>query len=141
MSNHVTAQVSPEHLHEEMRTAEILFSGTLAEGVVSGGAVALAIIALAGGLPELLLSISAIALGASLFLEGAAITARFHNLLTEITNSRLHGRARWRYFRRVLGGYCRNCIGDFVSFRPISSILDSGSYYCDWWMCDIGGRS
>jgi hypothetical protein len=76
------------HLREEKRNAEFIFGGSLAEGLVAIGAIVVAILALVGTFPLLLLSIAVIAVGAALLSEGAAITARFRNLLHEYTNDR-----------------------------------------------------
>ena len=73
MANAIGTQISQEQIHEEKRTADLL----------SGGAVVLAIIGLVGAFPGLLLSISVIGLGGALLLEGASISARFYNLLSE----------------------------------------------------------
>ncbi len=90
MADVLTTQISDERAHEEKKTAEIVFSGTMAEEIAAGAAAVLAIIGLAGEAPGLLLSIAVIALGAALLFEGAAITSRFYELLSETTRNQLY---------------------------------------------------
>ena len=73
----------------ERKTAQLLFSGSMAEGLVAGVAAVLAIIGLIGGFPTLLLSVATITLGAALLFEGASISARFYDLLAETSTSKV----------------------------------------------------
>ena len=73
-----------EHISEEKKTAEILFGGSVIEGLIAGITAVLAVIGLVGVYPHLLLAVSIIALGLAFLSEGAAITSRFQYLLTEI---------------------------------------------------------
>jgi hypothetical protein len=86
----VVTNISDERAHEEKSTAEIVFSGTMAEEIAAGAAAVLAIVSLAGKGPALLLPIAVIALGAALLFEGAAITSRFYELLSETTRNQLN---------------------------------------------------
>jgi hypothetical protein len=89
MDDAVATQLSDERMHEEKETAKVIFSGTLAEGLVAGGAVILSIIGLIGAMEQTLLSVSVIALGAALLFEGAAISARFYELVSETTKDKI----------------------------------------------------
>ena len=80
--------ISEEEIHER-KTAQMLFSGSMAEGLVSGVAAVLAIIGLIGGFPLLLLSVATITLGAALLFEGAAISAKFYDLIAETSTSKV----------------------------------------------------
>jgi len=80
--------ITEEQIAEQKKTVEVVFSGSLAEGLVAGGAVILTIIGLIGGYPQLLLSIAVIALGAALLFEGAAISLRLYNLMSDVTQNR-----------------------------------------------------
>ncbi len=76
------------NLREEKRTGEFLFGGSVVEGLVAIGAGVLAIVALVGTFPLLLLSVAVIVTGAALLSEGATITARFRSLLHEFAHDR-----------------------------------------------------
>ncbi|HEX8949631.1 MAG TPA: hypothetical protein VF790_11750 [Dissulfurispiraceae bacterium] len=67
---------------EERRSRGMLAAGTIAEGIAGIGAIVLSIIGLVNILPAIMLSIATIAVGAALFFEGGAVTARFSHLLT-----------------------------------------------------------
>jgi hypothetical protein len=88
MSTITAEHIPEEEIREEKKTAEVIFGGSVVEGFVAAGAAVLAIIALTGGFPELLLSISIIALGVALMFEGAAISLRLYNLLSETARNR-----------------------------------------------------
>ncbi len=64
------------------QTARMVEGGSLAEAIAGGAGIVLAIIGLANVLPQILLPIATIALGAGLVAEGGVIAARFSNLLT-----------------------------------------------------------
>lgn len=76
------------HEQEEWRAAHVLKAGSIAEGIVGIAAGAIAIVALAGVKPELLLAVAIIAAGAALVLEGGAIVSRYATLLEELSESR-----------------------------------------------------
>jgi hypothetical protein len=73
--------VTQPEFHER-RSKGILVAGTLAEGIAGIGAIVLAVIGLANILPNIMLPVATIAVGAALLFEGGAITARFSHLLT-----------------------------------------------------------
>ncbi|MDE2027819.1 MAG: hypothetical protein KGJ11_04685, partial [Candidatus Omnitrophica bacterium] len=58
-------------------------SGSLIEGLTGIGGMVLAIIGLAGIIPEMMLSVAVIAIGAGLLLQGMAVAARFSAILSE----------------------------------------------------------
>jgi hypothetical protein len=70
-------------------TIEAVFGGSLAGGLVAGGAAALAIIGLAGMFPQTLVSIATIGIGAAFLFEGGAIVSRLRDLLHEVTEGRI----------------------------------------------------
>ena len=59
--------------------------GSLAEEIVGGAGVALAIIGLAGIMPNYMIPVSTIALGIAFVFEGGAVARRFSRLLNETT--------------------------------------------------------
>jgi hypothetical protein len=63
--------------------------GSIAESIVGIVAAAIAIIALAGVLPQMLLAVAIIAASAALVLEGGAIASRFSALVYELSETRL----------------------------------------------------
>ena len=65
------------------RAAEAVMGSSALEALAGIGAVALAIIALAGVYPTFLASIAAIVLGGALLFEGAAITTRYTQFVSE----------------------------------------------------------
>lgn len=85
--------IKQESLHgeipEEQRFQKVIVSGSLAQGIAGGGAIALTIIGLAGILPQLMLSVATIAIGAALVLEGGSVASRFSDLLSEASRGRL----------------------------------------------------
>ncbi len=84
-----TTQTGLGHLTEEKIPAKTVMGGSIGEGLSSGVAFVLALIGLAGILPETLLPIAVIAMGAAFLFEGASISMRFSNLLTETSRGRL----------------------------------------------------
>ncbi len=82
------AQPVDEHIREEKRTAEVIFGGVASEVILAGATVVLSIIALTGRMPEVLLAVSTIAIGAALVFESAAISLRLYNLLRETAKDR-----------------------------------------------------
>ncbi len=77
--------VEPERGREVRTTAEVVVGGSMAEVLAGGGAVVLAIIGLAGLYPALLAEVATICVGAALLFKGAALAARFHGLVSEIS--------------------------------------------------------
>lgn len=67
----------------ERRSTKFMAAGSVAEGIAGIGAIVLAIIGLANTLPQIMLPVATIAVGAALFFEGGAITSRLSHLLTE----------------------------------------------------------
>ncbi len=89
MADQTTTIQAEAQTQQHRYTIEALFGGTLVGGLVAAGAATLAIIALAGLLPQLLLSIVTIGIGAAFLFEGAAIVSRLSDLLHEITEGRM----------------------------------------------------
>jgi len=77
------------YTHQEEQAVEFLAGGSLAEVIGGAGAVVLAILGLAGILPEALTAISVIALGAALLFKGAAIAAKASELRHDLVASRV----------------------------------------------------
>jgi hypothetical protein len=75
--------MTPEH-RVDVSTARVLAGAGIGELVAGAGAVVLPIVALAGILPDMLLSISALAVGGALLFEGGAVASRYQRLLTEL---------------------------------------------------------
>ena len=73
----------------ERRAAQVLAGSSIAEATVSAGAAVLAIIALAGTLPVLLISIATIGVGVSLLFVGAATSAKYARMLQDISGGRI----------------------------------------------------
>lgn len=68
-------------------SAQVIATGSLAEGIVGAGAVVLSILGLLGIFPALMLYIATIAVGVALLFEGGAVTSRMkslsdHNLIS-----------------------------------------------------------
>lgn len=89
MSN---STITQESVHtafgEERTTLKTVMSGSLASGVAGGGAIVVAILGLAGVIPELMACIATIALGASMLFESGSVATRFSTLLQETTSGR-----------------------------------------------------
>jgi hypothetical protein len=66
----------------ERRSMTMIVAGSMAEGIAGIGAIVLAILGLSHILPEIMLPIAAIAVGAAFLFEGGAATARFSSLLS-----------------------------------------------------------
>jgi hypothetical protein len=77
------ADQTSTHLHDETgeRTEALVLGGSLAEGIASGAAVALSILALIGAWPYVTLSVATICIGAAFMFEGGAISRQFETLL------------------------------------------------------------
>jgi hypothetical protein len=73
---------------EERRSAEVELGGSMAEAIAGVAGVVLAILTLVGVFPSYLAAIAAIAIGAGLLFEGAAIAARYNTLLWETGETR-----------------------------------------------------
>ncbi|MFP4164469.1 MAG: hypothetical protein ACLFVE_10850 [Chitinispirillaceae bacterium] len=68
-------------------SAQVIATGSLAEGIVGAGAVVLAILGLLGIFPAIMLYVATIAVGVALLFEGGAVTSRMksltdHNLIS-----------------------------------------------------------
>lgn len=68
---------------------EGLVGGASAESIAGGAAIVLAIVGLAGILPNAVLSIAAIAVGAGLLIQGGAVAAERKDLLNRLAGSTL----------------------------------------------------
>lgn len=75
----------------ESRIAQTVTTGSIAEGVVGAAAATVAIVALTGVLPQLLLSVATIGAGSALMLQGGAMAGRFSALIHEASASRITG--------------------------------------------------
>lgn len=73
----------------EQKSARFVLGGSLAEGLVGGATIVLALIGLSGIMPEWMLPIATIAMGAAFVIEGGAISVRFSRLLAEASKDRL----------------------------------------------------
>jgi hypothetical protein len=73
---------------QEMAAAKMVRGGSLAGGIVGGVAAILAVIGLGNIMPELMIPLATIALGAAFLFEGGAIATRFSDLLTETSKGR-----------------------------------------------------
>ncbi len=89
MAENVTLQPSGLEVAEEKRSARTVMAGTIAEGIAGGGAVVLSIVGLSHIMPDLMLYIATLAMGAALLLEGGAVSMRFSKLLKETHSARL----------------------------------------------------
>src|SRR5579884_2695589 len=74
----------PRLRERDEKTIETVGAGSLVEAFGGAAAVVLAIIALAGGAPTLLMTITTIVLGAALLVEGAAVLGRYERLLRDV---------------------------------------------------------
>ncbi|MGD0232264.1 MAG: hypothetical protein ABSC19_18225 [Syntrophorhabdales bacterium] len=73
---------------EEARPIEgILMGGSLAQTIAGAGAIVLSILGLLGMLPEALLAVSTIAVGAAFLMASGSIASRFNAVLTQITRT------------------------------------------------------
>ncbi len=72
----------------EETSAKIVRGGSTAEGVAGGLGIVLAILGLLNILPQILLPIAAIVLGAAFLFEGGTISSRFTQLLNETAKGR-----------------------------------------------------
>lgn len=74
-------------IHSENKLLErTVVSGSTTEALTGAGAVVLAILGLANIVPQMMLAVSTIALGAALILDGAAVAAEYSRILAESGN-------------------------------------------------------
>jgi len=81
------SKASEARAHERQvdRATGMLLAGvSIGELVAGGGAVVLPILGLAGILPEVLVTISALAVGGALMFEGGAVASRYEELLSQL---------------------------------------------------------
>ncbi len=83
-----TAQTYPESLHREMSAAKVVRGGSLISGIAGAGTVILTIFGLSNVMPDLMIPLAIIAVGAAFLFEGGAVAARFSDFLTETSKSR-----------------------------------------------------
>ena len=69
--------------YKEERTFSTVLEGSITEGFIALGAVAVAIIGLAGVLINAMLYIATVLIGAALFFKGLAVSSRFSQILEE----------------------------------------------------------
>jgi hypothetical protein len=84
-------EVISEQTREAERAIRTVAGGSMGEGIAGAAAIALSIIGLAGTLSMLLMSIALIAVGVGLVFQGAAIAAKFSDLLYRASRGRLEG--------------------------------------------------
>ncbi len=84
----MNSTLTTQPLDEVRKSEKTVFGGSLAEGIASGAAVVLTLVALSGIAPEMLLSVAVIVMGAAFLLEGGAVSMRFSKLLAETSTSR-----------------------------------------------------
>jgi hypothetical protein len=84
----MNSTLTTQPLDEVRKSEKTVFGGSLAEGIASGAAIVLTLVALSGIAPEMLLSVAVIVMGAAFLLEGGAISIRFSKLLAETSTSR-----------------------------------------------------
>lgn len=84
-TRNVLGQPNLRERDEVRATAEVVRGGSITESACAIGAGILAILSLAGLFITILEPISAIALGAALFLGGASVAMRYGRMLTEIS--------------------------------------------------------
>ncbi len=82
-----TNQQVLEKVLVERRQSKTIARGSMMEGIVGLAAGVIAIIGLAGALPEMMLSIASIALGAGLIIEAGAVMGRFSSIVQDIGES------------------------------------------------------
>jgi len=68
----------------DRKTSKALIGGSIAEAIAAAAATVLAIIGLAGKMPESLMAVATIGLGLALLFKGAALSARFNSLVRDI---------------------------------------------------------
>jgi len=81
-------QIYPSDIEQVEKTAKIISTGSLAEGLAGGAAVALSIIGLANIYSVMMVAIATTAIGASLLFEGGAVAARYSNLLSKVSHGK-----------------------------------------------------
>ena len=84
-----TQQTLMEEIRKERKSAKAVLNDSLAEGTVGGVVVVLALLGLFHITPELMLPVSAIAMGAAFLLEGKSISVRVSRLLAKLTKEDL----------------------------------------------------
>ncbi len=84
----MNSTLTTQPLEEVKKTEKTVLGGSLAEGIASGAAVVLALVALSGIMPETLLPVAVVVMGAAFLLEGGAISMRFSKLLSETSHNR-----------------------------------------------------
>jgi hypothetical protein len=83
-----TTKTYPETLRREMTAAKVVRGGSLVSGIAGAGTVLLAILGLSKIMPEAMIPLAVIALGAAFLFEGGAIAARFADFVSETSRTR-----------------------------------------------------
>lgn len=83
------ATTTTQETYHEETWERAMKGGSLAEGIVCGAGIALAIIGLAGMMPQWMIPISTIALGFALLFEGGSVATRFSKILSETGTGRV----------------------------------------------------
>lgn len=123
--------------HAETRaskaTMEVVMGGSLAEGIVGTGGMALAILGLAGVYPGLMLSISTVAVGAALLFEGGAVASRLSHLMAS-TQGRMETEVGSGVTAEFIGGLAGVALGILslmgvlsTTLIPIAAIIYGGA--------------
>ena len=112
--------------HAEARPSkaalEVVMGGSLAEGIVGTGGMALAILGLAGVYPGLMLSVSTIAVGAALLFEGGAVASRLSHLMAA-TQGRMETEIGSGVTAEFIGGLTGLALGILSLLGVLSSTL------------------
>ncbi|MGD0885640.1 MAG: hypothetical protein ABSA46_12365 [Thermodesulfovibrionales bacterium] len=78
-----STQTQVMEVTERVKTAKTVMGGSLAEGIVGGATVVLALLGLSSIYPSLMLPIATITMGAAFLFEGGAISTRFSRLFAK----------------------------------------------------------
>ncbi len=123
--------VTQETYYGDESSAKIVRSGSAAEGVAGAVGIILTIIGLLRILPQLMLPIATIVLGAALLFEGGSIASRFSKLLNETARGRFEtSEMGVGLTTEVVGGFAVMILGvlvllsvDAATLMPISAIV------------------
>lgn len=87
--NGTTQVIHGPEKEAEKKSLFAIMSGSFAEGIAGIAASIIAIVGLSGMMPERMLFISTIAVGAALLFQGVAVAVRFSHLVSETSKSKL----------------------------------------------------
>ncbi len=83
-----TTETYPEAIRHEMAAAKVVRGGSMVGSIAGAVTIILAILGLGSIMPELMVPLAVIALGAAFLFEGGTIAARFSDFLTETSKAR-----------------------------------------------------